>query len=137
MASSDHLSDVHLQDPLAMNDLLAAAKAKVNEKRHSITLIASVTELERETEMYFCDLKRSDEISAANEDCLTFWKNRAMKSPKTYNVGVDVLSIPATSGPCEWVFSRASFILSKNRHNLSDEKLEKEIFYKMNIEFLV
>ena len=47
-----------------------------------------------------------------------------------------VLSIPATSAPVERIFSHASFILGRNRHNLSDEKLEEELFYKVNVEFI-
>lgn len=54
-----------------------------------------------------------------------------------HNIAVDVLCIPATSAPSERVFSRASFVLARKRHNLCDEKLENGVFYKMNIEFLI
>ena len=47
-----------------------------------------------------------------------------------------VLSIPATSAPVGRIFSHASFILRRNRHNSSDEKLEEELFYKVNVEFI-
>ena len=34
-----------------------------------------------------------------------------------YNIAVDVLSVPATPALVEWVFSRASYILSKKDYD--------------------
>ena len=56
--------------------------------------------------------------------------------PQIFNVAVDVLSIPATSAPCERIFSRVGCVLGRNRHNLDDQKLEAEVFYKFNNDFL-
>ena len=53
-----------------------------------------------------------------------------------YNIAVDALSVPATTAPVERVFSRASYILSKKRHNLSNEKLEMELLCKFNSDLL-
>ena len=72
---------------------------------------------------------------AAGDPC-TFWINRTEKFPHLQKVALAVLSIPATLAPVERIFSHASFILGRNLHNLSDEKLEEELFYKVNVEFI-
>ena len=53
-----------------------------------------------------------------------------------YNIAVDALSVPATTAPVERVFSRASYILSKIRQNLSNEKLEMKLLCKFNSDLL-
>jgi len=70
------------------------------------------------------------------ENPYLLWEKFADKCPVMYSIAVDVLSVPATSAPSELVFSRASHVLSKNRHNLSDANVEKEVFFKFNAEFL-
>jgi hypothetical protein len=85
--------------------------------------------------VYSNELITLDE-SASKSEPFSFWEKWSGSCPQIYNVAVDVLSIPATSAPSERVFSRASFVLARNRHNLSDEKLEMEVFYKMNSDFL-
>src|SRR4051794_16680459 len=96
------------------DDLLSAVRKRVSEKRRSAASIVPGSELERELEMYFFDLKKLEEeegtssTSSKEGDCFSFWKNRAEKLPKMYNVALDILSVPATSAPVERVFSRAS-----------------------------
>lgn len=109
------------------DDLFAAARARIAEKRRQATetLVDSV---DQELQMYFNDIKASDGGSCS-DDPFTFWIKQAKRLPQMFNVAVDVLSIPATTAPVERIFSRASFILSKKRHNLKDKKLESELFF--------
>ena len=80
-----------------------------------------------------------NEIGTTGDVCCNifeFWLERKERLPLMYNVAVDVLSVPATTAPVERVFSRASYILSKKRHNLSNEKLEMELLCKLNSDML-
>lgn len=65
-------------------------------------------------------------------DPMDFWLTKKEQLPKLFNVARAVLSVPATSAPSERVFSQCSIILDKKRHNLSDRRLESEIFFKFN-----
>lgn len=91
------------------------------------------TALEREIELYLNTIRPAD---VRSEEPFEFWIRRSEIMPKMHNVAIDVLSIPATSAPSERVFSRASYILDRKRHNLDDDKVELELMYKINQEYL-
>lgn len=116
-------------------DLFAAVRAEISENCRSSFTTESSSAAELELEAYLSELKASGG-TFLSVDPFAFWNERKDKYPFMYNVAVDVLAIPATSAPVERVFSRASFILSRKRHNLEDKKLESELFYKVNIEFM-
>ena len=98
--------------------------------------LATATRVKRAWEMQREALPRKSARSAHFPSPYLLWEKLADKCPVTYSIAVDVLSVPATSAPSERVFSRASHVLGKNRHNLSDANLEKEVFFKFNAEFL-
>lgn len=123
----------------AMNSgsLFAAVRAKVEEKRRSAEAsVLSDNVVDQEMEAFLLDVNTLDSSSAMDIEPFSFWEKRKEKLPKIYDIAVDILSIPATSAPTERVFSRASFVLKRNRHNLCDAKLEAEVFFKFNMEFL-
>lgn len=56
---------------------------------------------------------------------LSWWKERASTFPILSKVAARLLFIPATSVPCERLFSLAGHICNKKRSALSSEKLEE------------
>lgn len=110
-------------------DLLASVHALVSQRRRSDPMSQNnETALEVELNVYIAKSKSFDHKS----DPLKFWTDRKEKLPLMFDVAVDILAVPATTAPVERVFSRASYILSKKRHNLSDDKLEIELLCRMN-----
>lgn len=58
---------------------------------------------------------------------LEWWKNNAIKLPKLAVMAKSMLSIPASSAPCERVFSVAGNVLNKKRMSLAPDNVEKII----------
>lgn len=105
---------------------------QVTTKRKKNSLTSHITPkkdiIDFEIKMYLTDAESSIET-----DCpLKYWTSKRESLPELFRVAVAVLTIPATSAPAERVFSRASIVLDKQRHNLSDKMLETEVFYNMN-----
>lgn len=113
--------------------LFGAALEKIRQKRRSSLTASPTAEIDQEIELYMSEVKAADGVM---EDQFAFWSKRVQKFPCLYKIAIDVLAIPATSAPAERVFSRASYILERNRHHLSDKKLEDELFCKVNVDFL-
>lgn len=114
------------------DDLFAAVRAKVNEKISSTASVGPARAIDQELEMYFDYVKELNKESTSIDPILV-WNSQSARLPRMYDIAVD---IPATTAPVERVFSRASLVLSKNRHNLSDAMLETEVFYKFNADFV-
>ena len=74
--------------------------------------------------------------AADHLDPFPYWSSKSVSYPHIHDVAVNILSIPATSASSERIFSRASFLLGRKRHNLSDRKLEMEVMFKANMHFL-
>ena len=106
-------------------------RAKISERQKSYSGgLSDRTPLDIEQGVYVSEMRKL----ANHNDAFAFWSEQKERLPLMYNVAVDVLSVPATTAPVERMFSRASYILSKKRHNLSDEKLEIELLCKFNAE---
>lgn len=112
------------------DDLLAIARAKVEERRQTSPKASPGAQFQNELKIYLLDAK------STTSDPLDYWKAKRQSLPILYSIAVDVLSVPATSAPVERVFSKASLVLKKNRHNLSNEKMELEVFFKFNSKFI-
>lgn len=111
------------------NDLFAAVRAKITQRRQSDATVSNdESAIDIEQNIFIMEIKKLEGIN----DPFAFWSEQKERLPLLYNIAIDVLSIPATTAPVEWVFSRASYILSKKRHNLSDENLELELLCKFN-----
>ena len=77
------------------------------------------------------------------EDCipeennpLEYWKNSQHKFPNLAKLAAKYLSIPASSGAVERLFSVAGNIFRPNRCNLSDSNFEKLVFIRTNKHFV-
>ena len=87
--------------------------------------------MDRELEIYLGELKKEKIKNSFN-----FWAKQLDILLQMYNLAIHVLSIPATSAPVERIFSKAKYILSRQRHNLKDKNLESELLFKVNFDFL-
>lgn len=113
--------------------LLASFKAQARKKirlsrKPSLDKMSLV---EFEINLYMSEAEADPSLNAI--DC---WITKRERLPFLSNIAQAVLAVPATSAPCERVFSQAAVILCKNRHNLSSQTFESEIFFKCNAAFL-
>lgn len=67
-----------------------------------------------------------------NEDPLTYWRTHKTVYPNLYQVAKHFLCTPASSVPCERVFSKAGEIVSKKRNRLNPLTVEKLLFLNKN-----
>lgn len=65
-------------------------------------------------------------------DPLTYWEKQKAVYPNLYALAVTFLCTPASSVPCERLFSKAGELLCKKRNRLSPKTLEKLIFLNKN-----
>ena len=65
-------------------------------------------------------------------DPFTWWKERELIYPKLFKLAMQYLSVPASSVPCERVFSKAGNIMTQKRNRLSSMKLKEIIFIQHN-----
>ncbi len=77
-----------------------------------------------------------DENDAFN-DPLKWWKENCAKYPYVANIDRKYLSIPATSAPSEQVWSHLARILSLRHAHLSDDLVERMMYVKENLLFLL
>lgn len=66
-------------------------------------------------------------------DILDWWENNKYSFPNLYSLTKKYLSIPATSAPCERIFSKAGEILSKKRSRLNPKNFNCLLFLMHNI----
>ncbi|XP_057688365.1 zinc finger BED domain-containing protein 4-like [Corythoichthys intestinalis] len=66
------------------------------------------------------------------ESPLQYWESQKYTLPTLYKLAVSYLCTPASSVPCERVFSKAGEILCKKRNRLSPKTLEKILFLNKN-----
>jgi len=70
--------------------------------------------------------------SKASSGPLSWWKDNAPRYPKLAAVAKMILSIPATSTPSERIFSKAGFIVNKNRSCLLPKNVDTLVFLAHN-----
>jgi len=87
--------------------------------------------------MYLFQVDRENATVDKNFDVLQFWEGNKFVYPSLYVIATVILVVPATSAPCERVFSRAARVLCKNRHRLTNKRLRSEIFFKFNHDLFV
>lgn len=71
-----------------------------------------------------------------DENVLNWWKLNSDKYPRLSILAKKYLSPPATSVPCERIFSCGGNIITDNRASLSPEHSEQLIFLSMNKDFI-
>ncbi|XP_062858504.1 E3 SUMO-protein ligase ZBED1-like [Trichomycterus rosablanca] len=81
-----------------------------------------------EVQRYLSDppLQRSD-------DPLAYWNEHKNVYPHLFLLAKQYLCIPASSVPCERVFSKAGEVVSKKRNRLSPKTVEKLLFLNKNL----
>lgn len=66
------------------------------------------------------------------EDPLEYWKMQKYLYPHLYSLALQFLCTPASSVPCERVFSKAGEVLSKKRNRLSPNTVKQLLFLNKN-----
>lgn len=69
-------------------------------------------------------------------DPLSWWEMRKHTYPNIYSVAVKRLCIPATSVPCERIFSKAGQICTEKRSRLTSDKITRILFVNNNLHFV-
>lgn len=69
-------------------------------------------------------------------DPLKWWESRKLTYPNLYAVAIKRLCIPATSVPCERIFSKAGQICTEKRSRLTSDKVSKTLFINHNIHLM-
>lgn len=92
-------------------------------RRHSVTADAAV-----EVQRYLAEPN-----IGRSEDPLQYWERQKLIYPHLYRLAVKYLCTPASSVPCERVFSKAGEVVSKKRTRLSPKTVEKLMFLNKNV----
>lgn len=66
------------------------------------------------------------------EDPLEYWRTQKHVYPLLYTLALQFLCTPASSVPCERVFSKAGEVLSKRRNRLSPNTVKQLLFLNKN-----
>ncbi|XP_016320206.1 zinc finger BED domain-containing protein 4-like isoform X1 [Sinocyclocheilus anshuiensis] len=92
-------------------------------RRHSVTADATV-----EVQRYLAEPN-----IGRLEDPLQYWERQKLIYPHLYRLAVKYLCTPASSVPCERVFSKAGEVVSKKRNRLSPKTVEKLMFLNKHV----
>ncbi|XP_064468547.1 zinc finger BED domain-containing protein 4-like [Ornithodoros turicata] len=66
-------------------------------------------------------------------DPMTWWSERKSLYPRLYELTKSRLCIPATSVPCERIFSKAGQIVTERRNRLSSKNVQRLLFLNANM----
>ncbi|TWW69508.1 hypothetical protein D4764_18G0003140 [Takifugu flavidus] len=67
-----------------------------------------------------------------SQDPLVYWTTNKARYPNLYHLANQYLATPASSVPCERVFSKAGEMVSKKRNRLKPSTVEKLLFLNKN-----
>lgn len=67
-----------------------------------------------------------------HENPLEYWERQKLVYPNLYNLSLAFLCTPASSVPCERIFSKAGEVVSKKRNRLKPKTVEKLLFLNKN-----
>jgi len=76
---------------------------------------------------------RTDPPLQRSEDPLAYWKNHQNVYPHLFKLAKQFLCTPASSVPCERVFSKCGEIVSKKRNRLNPKTVEKIMYLNKNL----
>lgn len=75
----------------------------------------------------------SEPLLTRTGDPILWWKERKSVYPTLFGIMLGRLCIPATSVPCERIFSKTGQICTEKRSRLTSKNVEKIIFVKHNM----
>lgn len=73
-----------------------------------------------------------EKIIFSREDPLEFWQKRVPSYPRLNKLAKRFLIIPATSVPCERIFSKAGELITDRRNRLSAKHVDQILFLNAN-----
>lgn len=82
------------------------------------------------------DKYQNEPLIHRHDNPLKYWLDRRHVYPGLFQLVGKRLCIPATSVPCERIFSKAGAIMTQRRNRLTSEKFQKLIFLKDNKKFM-
>jgi len=116
--------DFYFIVPLLLGDLWHLLDSTVEHGRRSSSATADAT---AEVDRYLSEVNVT-----RSEDPLIYWAQHKHQYPHLYQLALTFLCSPASSVPCERIFSKAGEVLSKKRNRLSPSTLEKILFLNKN-----
>nr|XP_043873805.1 E3 SUMO-protein ligase ZBED1-like [Solea senegalensis] len=123
-APPDQLQNTRVAQSGGNSELWWLLDDAINSSGSSSSVVAdAVIEVDR----YLAEMNIS-----RDEDPLVYWHGHKAMYPHLHKLAVTWLCSPASSVPCERVFSKAGEVLSKKRNHLNPKTLEKLVFLNKN-----
>lgn len=128
--------------PVSGNGTSADAKVKEKKETNSYLIwgmfdesVKDLTEHATEKSSAIIELRSyTDEVMIdRHEDPLDYWQKREPTYRRISKLAKKYLTIPATSVPCERVFSKAGELITDRRNRLSTTHTEQIIFLNANV----
>lgn len=79
----------------------------------------------------------SEGYLSRNSNPLAWWKTRKLLYPTLFQIVLKRLCIPATSVPCERIFSKAGQVCTEKRSRLTSNKISQILFLNHNMDTLL
>lgn len=98
-----------------------------------ITVETSVVFFSHSLSYCLCHRYLKEQILTRAEDPLKYWVARKTLYPTLWKLACKYLCIPASSVPCERIFSKAGELVSQKRSRLKPATVEKIIFLNKNL----
>lgn len=124
-------------DEQSGEDNSQSAELESSQKKPRLMLTCNDSESESEDDMTLgaiidSELQkyRADQKIPESQDPLLWWKVNACRFPKLASFVPTVLCIPATSVPCERLFSTSGYIVNKLRASLTSDNVRKLVCLK-------
>ena len=78
----------------------------------------------------------STTIEERKMDPLDYWVGKLKHFPVLAPIACDILAVPASTAPVEWIFSTGGDATGGKRNRLTQKNLEREIFIQRNKKYL-
>lgn len=87
----------------------------------------------------FSEIEQYEYIPPIGSDqgALEWWKTQEKQLPTLSKIAKKLLCIPATSVPCERVFSDAGNVITTKRTQLHEDTVEQVLFLYENADYLI
>lgn len=75
----------------------------------------------------------NDKLLKRDKDPLAWWEDKKTVYPKLFQIVQKRLCVPASSAPCERVFSKTGQLLTERRNRLKSKNVSQIIFLNYNL----